>query len=84
MELKCDLHAVVSAKVQTLVVITLVGNLNDLGSFKHSYANFRNKGDVKASLVFNAFGEIRVPYVEHTLFRQVVTWSLSAHSWLTA
>jgi chitinase len=40
---------------------------NDLKSFRHSYINFRNKGEVKASLIFAAHGEIRIPYMEETL-----------------
>ncbi len=39
-----------------------------MASFKHSYVNFRNKGDITASLIFNARGELRLPRMERTLF----------------
>lgn len=89
---EADLHAVITADVQTSGVMTLIGNMvrlsdssllcqfadhtltflsatnqNDMSSFKHSYVNFRNKGEIKASLVFNAYGELRIPYKEETL-----------------
>ncbi|KAK3899329.1 hypothetical protein C8A05DRAFT_37064 [Staphylotrichum tortipilum] len=38
-----------------------------MSSFKHSYVNFRNKGEVKASLIFAAYGELRIPYTEEVL-----------------
>jgi hypothetical protein len=38
-----------------------------MSSFKHSYINFRNKGEVQASLIFTAHGELRIPYMEEVL-----------------
>jgi chitinase len=49
---------------------------NDLKSFRHSYINFRNKGEVKASLIFAAHGEIRIPYMEETLLGKSMIPSL--------
>ncbi len=38
-----------------------------MSSFRHSYVNFRNKGEIKASVIFKANGELRLPYLEETL-----------------
>ncbi|KAK4118089.1 glycoside hydrolase family 18 protein [Parathielavia appendiculata] len=65
--LEADIHARITADVQTSGVLTLIGDLNDMSSFRHSYVNFRNKGEIKASLVFAAHGELRIPYMEETL-----------------
>lgn len=66
-EFSAHIDARISVNVQTSGVITLIGRLNDLSSFKHSYVNFRNKGEIKAGLTFNAHGELRIPYKEDTL-----------------
>ncbi|KAH7304437.1 hypothetical protein B0I35DRAFT_495191, partial [Stachybotrys elegans] len=65
--LSANLHARIGVDIQTSGVLTLIGHMNSLDSFKHSYINFRNKGEIKASLVFNAYGELRIPYKEETL-----------------
>ncbi|KAH8895448.1 glycoside hydrolase [Thozetella sp. PMI_491] len=64
---EADLHAKVHAEIQTSGVLTIIGNMNDMTSFKHSYVNFRNKGGITASLIFHAYGELRIPYKEQTL-----------------
>ncbi len=38
-----------------------------MSSFRHSYVNFRNKGEIMASLIFSAHGELRIPYMEEVL-----------------
>ena len=40
---------------------------NDMSSFKHSFVNFRNTGEIKASIIFSAHGELRIPYMEDVL-----------------
>jgi chitinase len=60
-------HARISADVQTSGVLTLIGDLANLKEFRHSYINFRNKGEIQASLVFHAHGELRLPYMEDTV-----------------
>jgi len=66
-EFAADIRARITADVQTSGVLTLIGDLANLKEFRHSYINFRNKGEVKASLVFHAHGELRLPYMEDTL-----------------
>ncbi|KLU89888.1 hypothetical protein MAPG_08857 [Magnaporthiopsis poae ATCC 64411] len=66
-DLEAEIYAILNAEIQTSGVLTLIGDLNNLASFRHSYMNFRNKGEIKASLVFNAHGELRIPYLEEQL-----------------
>ena len=66
-DLEAELYAIQDAQIQTSGVLTLIGDLNDMSSFRHSYLKFRNKGEIKASLVFNAHGELRIPHLEETL-----------------
>ncbi|KAL8366129.1 hypothetical protein RB595_004752 [Gaeumannomyces hyphopodioides] len=66
-DLEAELYAILDAQIQTSGVLTLIGDLNDMSTFRHSYLNFRNKGEIKASLVFNAHGELRIPHLEETL-----------------
>ncbi|KAK4108057.1 glycoside hydrolase family 18 protein [Canariomyces notabilis] len=66
-EFAADVHARISADVQTSGVLTLIGDLANMKEFRHSYINFRNKGEIQASLVFHAHGELRLPYMEDTI-----------------
>lgn len=66
-EFAADVHARLSVNVQTSGVLTLIGDLANLKEFRHSYINVRNKGEIQASLVFHAHGEIRLPYMEDTV-----------------
>ncbi|KAM7184016.1 glycoside hydrolase [Rhypophila sp. PSN 637] len=67
-EFSAKIEARIKVDIQTSGVITLIGRLNDMKSFRHSYVNFRNKGDIKASLSMNAKGELKIPYKEDVLF----------------
>lgn len=49
---------------------------NGMNSFKHSCVNFRNKREIKASLVFVSHGELRLPYMEKTLLGKSPPFSL--------
>ncbi len=54
------LWATLNINIETSAVVTLIGDLADLDSFKEqSYATFRNKGDIKASFNFDAAAELR-------------------------
>lgn len=57
-----------------------------MSSFRHSYLKFRNKGEIKASLVFNAHGELRIPHLEETLLGKnpCPTWPSTAATLTTA
>ncbi|KAM7209977.1 glycoside hydrolase [Rhypophila decipiens] len=67
-EFSAKIEARIKVDIQTSGVITLIGRINDMKSFRHSYVNFRNRGDIKASLSMNAKGELKIPHKEDVLF----------------
>ncbi|KAI9162673.1 glycoside hydrolase [Paramyrothecium foliicola] len=72
--IEAHLYAKLIANIQTSSVVPLIGKLSDLKSFRHSYLNFRNKGDILALIVFKALGELRIPYMEETLLADKTAW----------
>lgn len=66
-----DIGAVISATlnmdVQTSALLTMKGDMAHIGDLQ-SYLTFRNKGEIKASLTFDAWAELRFPNWEKTLF----------------
>lgn len=66
-----DIGAVISATlnmdVQTSALLTMKGDMAHIQDLQ-SYLTFRNKGEIKASLTFDAWAELRFPDWEKTLF----------------
>ncbi len=71
-----DIGAVISATlnmdVQTSALLTMKGDMAHIGDLQ-SYLTFRNKGEIKASLTFDAWAELRFPNWEKTLFGEFVS-----------
>lgn len=66
-DIGATIKALLDVNVETSTMLSLKGDLAHLGELE-AYLTFRNKGDIKASLTFDAWAVLRIPKLEKTLF----------------
>lgn len=66
-DIGAHISAVLNVDVETSTMLSLKGDMAHLSEIE-AYLTFRNKGDIRASLIFDAWAVLRIPKMERTLF----------------